>query len=453
MHTLRSTWRGSLGATIAAAGIVAVAVTPVGPYLPLAILAIAYMVWSFPRPVVAVATIILMNAYVFERSEGISVLEVGVGVYLYSYLAYWFFVQFFLRRKPIFRFAVDHLLLAFLIVCALSVVLLLAAQSRTDYWFREGLTMASFLLIFPAREAMKSDRDIGVIFGAFALMVGSLAIVNLVQYRASTLAASYLWELWGGRKPFGSAFYASLAVGAISLHAHVQDRRGRWGTLLLAILGALALGTTFYRGFWIGAILGVGVLFLMVSRRGKNRLLWTAVIGGGLAAIALFLIAGDLGTYIMQAFWERLASSGRATGDISIANRLAESRTVLRIVESSPLVGHGLGVWFSHFNIITRTTEVVMYVHNMYVYLLLKVGAIGLLLFMGYFLLVVRDGISVSRRGTASPLRLAMVRSAVAVMIGFLFVATNSGILQDKQVILVMVLATAVITSTRDTEA
>lgn len=439
-----------MGAAIAASAIVAVAATPVGPYMPLAIIAVAYMVWSYPRPVVAIATIILMNAYVFERSEGISLLEVGVGLYLYGFLAYWFFVQFFLRRTPIFRFMVDHLLGGFLIVCALSVVLLLASQSRIDYWFREGLTMSSFLLIFPAREAMKTDRDVAVIFGAFALMVGSLAIVNLVQYRTSTLAANYLWELWGGRKPFGSAFYASLAVGAISLHAHVQGWRGRWGTLLLAILGVLALGTTFYRGFWIGAMIGVGVLYLMVSRGGKNRLVWTAFIGGGLAVIATFLIAGDLGEYIIQAFWERLASSGRATGDISIANRIAESRTVLRIVETSPLVGHGLGVWFSHFNIITRTTEVVMYVHNMYVYLLLKVGAIGLLLFMGYFLLVIRDGIIASRRGSGSPLRLAMVRGAVAMMVGFLFVATNSGILQDKQVILVMVLSTAVITSTRD---
>jgi O-antigen ligase len=434
-----------------AALIVAGSATAVGPYIPLFLLASAYMVWSFPRPTVAIATIILMNAYVFERSEGISPLEIGVGIYLYCYLAYWFFVKLFLRRDRLVESASDFFIVAFLLVCYISVVMLIASQSRVDYWFRESLTMSTFLLVFPAREAMRTDRGVAIVFGSFALMVASLAIVNLVQYRSSTLAANYLWELWGGRKPFGSAFYGSLAVGAVSLHAHVEGWPARLGTLLLAILGALALGTTFYRGFWIGAIIGGVILLFLVSRRGKSRLLGTLLVGGVLAALAIYLMAGNLGEYIVQAFWERLASSGKATNDISIANRLAESRTVLAIVQHSPLVGHGLGVWFSHFNIITRTTEVVMYVHNMYVYLLLKVGVIGLFLFLGFFLLVVRDGIAVSRRALVSPLKLAMVRGSVAVMLGFLFVATNSGILQDKQVILVLVLSAAIVASSEKT--
>lgn len=429
--------------------IVAGAATPAGPYMPVALLAIAYMVWSFPRPVVALATIILMNAYVFERSEEITVLELGVGAYLYLYLFYWILDTVFIQRRRVIESTSDALILAFLAVCYVSVVLLVSAGTRVDYWFRESLTMSTFLLIFPAREAMRQDRGVAVLFGAFALMVGSLAIVNLVQYRSSTLAANYLWELWGGRKPFGSAFYAALAVGAVSLHAHVTGWKARAGTLFVAILGALALGTTFYRGFWIGAMIGGFVLLFLVSRQGKVRLLWTLAAGSVLAALLIYLIAGDLGEYIVRAFWERLASSGKATGDISIANRLAESRTVLRLIQDSPLVGHGLGVWFSHFNIITRTTEVVMYVHNMYLYLLLKVGLVGLVLFLGFFFLVMKEGVAHSRRAEGPGLKLAMVRAAVAVLAGFLFVATNSGILQDKQVILVLVLAAAVVGAAR----
>ena len=72
------------------AAIVGICTTEFGLFLPVAIVAAAYCAWSFPRPAVAVSTIILMNAYVMEGSSEITPLEIGVGVYLYGYLAYWF---------------------------------------------------------------------------------------------------------------------------------------------------------------------------------------------------------------------------------------------------------------------------------------------------------------------------------------------------------------------------
>jgi O-antigen ligase len=430
--------------------IVAVTATEIGIFLPVVLGALAFILWSYPRPLVAVSSIVLMNAYVIERSEGITPLEIAVGLYLYGYLGYWFFRAVFIERKPIFTHRADRYLVAFLLLCTVSVVLLLAAQSRIDYWFRELLTLSTFLLCFPARDAMRTERGVAAVFGAFALMVGSLAVINIVRYRASTLAANYLWELWGGRQAFGTALFAFLAVAAVSLHAHVEGMRRRTATLMIATVAAIALGTTFYRGFWIGALLAGAMLVLLVNRRQKLRLVTTAATLAGLGTLLMFIVAGDLALSIVRALFVRLSSSGNALADISIANRIAESQTVLRLVSESPLVGHGLGVWFHHLNIITRTTEVVMYVHNVYLYLLLEVGALGLVLFGMFYYAVIREGVRMSRAGGMSPLRLAIVRASVAMLAGFLFVGTNSGVLQDKQAILVIVLGTAVVTSVRE---
>jgi O-antigen ligase len=448
---MRMPWREGVAVAAVLLLIVGVTAMEIGVFLPVVLLAFAYVFWSYPRPLVAVPTIVLMNAYVIEQSVGISPLEVAVGLYMYGYLGYWFFRAIFIDRIRILTHRSDWYLTGFLTVCAVSVGLLLAVESRIDYWFREMLTLSTFLLCFPMRSAMRTDRGVAAVFGSFAVMVGTLAVINIVRYRASTLAANYLWELWGGRQAFGTSLYTFLAIAAVSLHAHVEGMHRRLATLLVAAIGAIALGTTFYRGFWIGTLLAGGVLVLLVDRRKKVRLLVTAAAGTVVGAGLMFLVAGDLTISILQALVVRLASSGNALGDVSIANRIAESQTVLRLVSESPLVGHGLGVWFHHLNIITRTTEVVMYVHNVYLYLLLEVGILGFVLFGMYYYSVIRQGIQISRVMGASPLRMAMIRGSVAILLGFLFIATNSGILQDKHAILVMVLGTAIVTSSRET--
>jgi O-antigen ligase len=447
---MRVPWAAGTAVLGGLALIAGAAVLDISMYLPVALAGLAYVAWSFPRPAIAVGTIILMNAYVMEQSAEISLLEVAVGLYMYGFLGYWFFRRVFIDRRPFLTHPPDRYLIGFLCMCAVSVVLLVAADSRIDYWFREMLTMATFLLIFPARQAMRTDRGLATVFGSFAVLVVTLAVINIVRYRASTLAANYLWELWGGRQAFGTSLYAFLAVAAISLHLHVERGWRRAGTLVVAAIGSIALGTTFYRGFWIGAVLAGVILVLLVTRPQKVRLITTVVAGSVLGGLLIFLVAGNLAFSIVQALVVRLASSGNAMADISIANRIAESQTVLRLIADSPVVGYGLGVWFHYMNIITRTTDVAMYVHNAYLYLLLEVGALGFLLFGLFYGSAIREGVRLSRAGDREPLRLAMIQAGVAMMVGFLFIGTNSGILQDKQAILVMVLAAAVVTAPRE---
>ncbi|MRR13063.1 hypothetical protein EG835_11530, partial [bacterium] len=103
-----------------------------------------------------------------EGSSEITPLEIGVGVYLYGYLAYWFLARILVVRAPILKRTSDYFLVAFLVLCALSVVMLIAANARIDYWARGILTLSSLLLCFPAREALQSRTGMRLIAGSFA---------------------------------------------------------------------------------------------------------------------------------------------------------------------------------------------------------------------------------------------------------------------------------------------
>ncbi len=435
------------GAIAALVAIVAACSTQAGPYVPIILLALAYVVWSYPRPVAAISTIILMNVYVLEQSEGITLEEVAIGLYLYGYLGYWFVSKVFFQRDRFVTHRLHWYLIVFLMICAASVILILATGTSPEFWFRDGLTISTLLLAFPAKEAIRTERGLAIVVGSYALLVGSLALVNLTQYRAATLAANYLWELWGGRRPFGSAFYGSLGVGAISFLVHAPGFRQRVASFMLALLGFLALATTFYRGFWIGTFFACVVLLFLVGRQKGTRLLGIGLVSVIVAGGVILLATGSVGGHVIDALGTRILSSGKAMGDISIANRIDESKTVLGLVKSSPLVGYGYGAWFRHFNIIYRTTEVVQYIHNTYVFLLFKVGVFGLIAFGAYYLSVLKEGLYQSRSQNVSALRLAMIRAGVAILVGYLFVGTSMGLLQDKQALMIIMLSTAFVTS------
>jgi O-antigen ligase len=448
VHLISPRW--AAGAFVALVAIVAVCSTQVGPYVPIVLLAIAYIMWSFPRPVVAVSTIILLNAYIRELSTGITPEEYAIGFYLYGYLGYWFVSKIFFQRERFVTHRLQWYLIGFLLLCASSVVMIFATETSPEFWFRDGLTISTLLLAFPAREAMQTERGLKIVLGAYVLLVCSLAIVNIAEYRTATIAANYLWELWGGRRPFGSAFYGSLAVGAISMYVHAREFRQQALSLVLAMVGILALATTFFRGFWIGTLIGCMTLLFLVGRQRALRLVGFGLIACVLGFGVIFFVAGAKGSYIIEAFSSRLVSSGKGFQDLSIANRIAESETVLNLVKSSPLVGYGYGAWFHHFNIISRTTEILQYIHNTYVFLLFKVGVFGLLLFGAYCLSILKEGFRLSRTEEVSTLRLAMIRAGLGILVGYLFVGTNMGMLQDKQALMVIMLTTAFVTPVRE---
>jgi O-antigen ligase len=432
-------------ASVAAVSIVVITAFEKGYILPLLLLGAGYMVWSFPRPLVALTTIVLLHAHLVEQSEGISILEYGFAAYTYGYLVYWFCSKAFVRRSPIVLGGLELFLLGFLAMAVLSLGMLVVEREPVEWWLREVVVVGELLLYFPARDVLTTERAIRSVFGALVLVAAGIAIVNLVEYRASTLAANYLWQLWGGRQVFGGSLFFGSSVLLSSWYIH---HRG-YGQRLLVGIGfaatALALSFTFSRGFWIGGMLGILTIFFLLEAQRRYQLILTSALGIVVLATVIQLMAGDVGQTVLRALAIRLSTSTDVARDISLSNRLAESRAALEAVRESPIVGHGYGASFLHYNLINEITERSIYVHDSYVYMLLKVGILGFVLFFGFLLGVLREGFRLGKRVKMGVSTTAMIRGTVGVFVGILFIATNSGNLTDKSVILMIALGAGAI--------
>jgi O-antigen ligase len=175
------------------------------------------------------------------------------------------------------------------------------------------------------------------------------------------------------------AFYCSL-VAILRL----EGRPWLWSLLLL--LSATALFVNFGRALWMVAAIGTAVAGLLMGPRVAVRLLLVGAICSLLLTFSLEVIKPE----ILSAAIDRLVSVEREGGmHTSFGWRLTENQYAWAKIEANPIAGIGLGGEYKPTLVPMSTfSEQTRYVHNAYLYILLKMGAIGLLLvLLNHFLL------------------------------------------------------------------
>ena len=433
--------------------IVAIATTQYGYLAPVAILYLIFVRWSFNRPVVAVSVIVLAHLAILEKSEGITPAEILFGLYFFGYLSYWGACKL-IRRQPILTSPPDYFLLLFLLLCCFSVAIGLFDNASLFKGFREVLTVFSLLLYFPARDAMKMYRHRRIVLGAFLLMVMVFAFKNLLNWSVGAAAATYLWELLGSRTPANAHFFFALSVVSMALIIHARKLSIRLCFLITLLISAAALITSFARGFWLGTLAGLVIMFILLDSRGKGRLLLYSFAGALLLGVIVLLSAPALAQSFLAAIISRLASSGNPLEDMSVATRLAESKAVLVSIPVSPIVGHGFGSTFSYYNPLDHMTVETWYAHNGYLFLIFKVGLAGLFLFLGFYISVARIAWRELRRFTKADPEAGLEQGILATLLAMLLIAVSSNVFIEKQSLLIISLGAAfVLSRSRDPEA
>lgn len=429
--------------------IVWMATTEWGYLLPAALLVLWYVSWSFRRPIMALSTIILSFLHNIQRSEGITLMEVAFGAYFFGYIAFWFFKTLVVQRQRVLRSAADYFLMGYLSICLISVVLILSAGGSVQMWFRELMTEAELLLFFPAREALKTTRDRKTILNCFLIVALSVAVYDFIGYKSSSAEAAYLWQLVMSRKVVGSHYFVAMVLASASLFAAASKPLNRilFAGILVLFSGALAL--TFSRGFWIAAIFGFVILFFLMNRSEKAWAAGLAVFFVASLTVLTTLIFGQLGEYVSEALADRFVSSASGLADVSVAARWRESADIMTAIQQSPLVGHGIGATFRYYKILDQVTVQSLYAHNAYLFLVFKVGLIGALLFFGYFYHLVKSAFRLCRQKAQSAFDGSVSRVVFVVLLGMMIVATNSGILVDKEALLIISLCAALTMSIR----
>jgi putative inorganic carbon (hco3(-)) transporter len=416
-------------------------------YLPIAILALIVFYQSLQSLLVWVTLVVFGYAVLFlQSSEGVSIVEIGFAVYFYGGLVLWFIDRWFVNRQTINTEPGDMWLMIFLFLALVTIITALVSENSILLWTREFLMLAGFLFYFPVREVMKEQRGRKVVLGAFFLLALIVAAKNLYRYRSGAMIATFMWELLGARQAVNEPLFFAVIVFAVALWMTTTRRWVQMMCLAVIVLFSLSLILTFSRGYWLGTLVGVAVLFLLGKKEERKRLGSLGLIAGVGGVSIVFFVFRQIFYDLMLTIVGRLFTSAVAFEDKSVTNRVAESRAVWDLISKNPIAGAGLGSEISFFHLMRRSTQHTYYMHNAYLYLWFKFGIVGLVVFLTSFGAKIRQGI-LWLRNVGNEVQRASLMAAVAILVAILEITVTSPQFYARDSILIITLCWALIGS------
>ena len=187
-------------------------------------------------------------------------------------------------------------------------------------------------------------------------------------------------QIQGGLYAFAPAIVIAFAI---FVSGAVQSLYGR--ALLFAVIGVNALGLlfTYERTFWVATI--VGLAFVILRTRGRQRL--TALVATPIVLAVFLAVSATVAPDTLGAARERFMSIGQYGNDNSLRYRVVESEHVIGQIREHPLTGNALGAtifWGRPWEGVKPETD--EYAHNGYLWLAWKVGIPAALLLLSLFL-------------------------------------------------------------------
>ena len=360
------------------------------------IIAILYLYYSFKNSFFGLCNIILLHIFILKQSEAITFVEVFFGLYFLVVISGWFFKKIFLKGERILVDNIDYYLFIFLLICVSSIIPAILFNVSLLKWFRELIPLLTYVLFFLVVDLVKEKKQFKIIALCFLLLSLYVAVHNLILYKKSVSSAIQFWQVVASRVTYNEPLFFTIITVAVCILIFSKSLRTK--LLMGGIISffSIALIVTFSRGYWIATLLSVLVVFFIISIRMKLKIIGysAALVLIGLLIIIFFF--GNLGTFIINAIEERFETLGEIRTDISFLNRLVESKAVLSFIKLNPIIGYGLGKTYIFRPLIPREMPT-WYVHNGYLYLVFKVGMIGLFFIMAFFLRVIYNGYLVYR--------------------------------------------------------
>lgn len=207
---------------------------------------------------------------------------------------------------------------------------------------------------------------------------------------------------------FKSSIY--LQIGFVFLVGMLSNERNKMRRILLyisLILVSYAIIISFTRGFWLGVV--IAALLYLMCRQVKNVVKTIAVIlfgvivmmGLSAAVYGNFNVAYSLASRVginvksPTAVAEKNTKSPEADSeveDLSAEYRQQLTGAMMKRIEASPIDGKGFGVVLKEIGQEQSRSE------YMYLDILMEEGAIGLILYMGLFLIMLKQWLNIRRR-------------------------------------------------------
>ena len=289
-------------------------------------------------------------------------------------------------------------------ILAITLVSLATTDERFVGLTRLVFELQLFFVYWLTFNLVRSEHDFKRLLG---LLLAALIIQSIVLYVQNALGINFsmIGEVSqrgevprpGGTVGTTPAGFSSFITPALMMSiAYAFARSSDWrprAALLAALLGLAAIGLTFTRAAWAGAILGMATVVILLARRRMarwNRIFAIAAILG-LAAAALLptmmqRLSQDYGAHVnaQSAAWEE---------------RWGLMRIAFNMIVHNPITGVGPGAYLYTFKsyIPPGLHQWVYVVHNEFLLRAAETGVPGLLAFIALIVVGFRLGARLAR--------------------------------------------------------
>jgi hypothetical protein len=213
---------------------------------------------------------------------------------------------------------------------------------------------------------------------AIAIAIGSFTRIGNGYETTTTLDVERIYQTW---EPFIAAVMALILLGYILTATNV--RKLHYLGLAMAPVPVLF---SFFRTAWVIS-LGLGLVVFLVSRGAKRRSIIVAGVG---VLVATFL----LGSYLIKpesggkSFLSQVTFRASEIHLQLDSYRSQEYAAVWHEIVKHPWIGSGFGTnYVANWTVYTTTC------HNAYEWIWWRMGLLGLVLFLLFFAVVVRDAL------------------------------------------------------------
>jgi O-antigen ligase len=286
-----------------------------------------------------------------------------------------------------------------------TIIAALVAVDR-DVSLRDTKQLVLFAIIPIAYRLLPGRRSLTAV--DVMITVGALeAIVGIVQY--AVLNYNSLGQRVQGFMTHYMTYSGVMMLVACTAAARIMFRRHdrTWAALVMpALLVALAL--TMSRNAWVGACVGIGVLFLLRDFR------LVALLP---AAAALFLAVAP--THLSDRLYSTFSLSDPTNRD-----RVAMIRSGVRIIKDFPLTGvgpDGVRLVYQHYRDPKAERQLNPHLHNVPLQIAAERGLPALAIWLWFIVVLIRDLARKTKSSSLRSLPTAALAGVVAMLAAGMF--------------------------------
>ncbi|MBI1389485.1 MAG: hypothetical protein GC154_13665 [bacterium] len=268
----------------------------------------------------------------------------------------------------------DYPLYAFAFACALGYATCLRLYGDPGRLWEPRRLAHFFAAYFLAVNLIRDKKTLKVFMAIYFTAVAAKGLQGVFLY---TLGAGLQikWKIRAIFTGWGDSlnFVTWLLILAM-YYLDKQEQPGKRVWLLLAPAVLFAMLFSYKRAYYVALAAGGSLLFLMQRGRARVRFIAFAVLG----VLLMFVLITAAGQW--NAIGMRLASIVNPTQESSANYRLIEWQNALISIRRHPVAGIGLGGVMPMEIYLSRTN--LLGVHNTYLWVVVKMGAIGLFAYL-----------------------------------------------------------------------